>query len=443
MKNRKVTYILILFILPFYTLQAQVETGSPFSAYGIGELNSHNMVQNKSMGGAGIGYFSHLSINYNNPASYSELRLVNLNIGVENKNIQLEDKDQSQTFSTTNFDYFTLTSPVAKWIDISLGVMPFSTTNYGYKSKVKTPNAGQITYKNQGNGGLSNAYLGTGFKLDISETSSIALGANASYLFGKIYKEQRAIYEENNSYNILNQTYNYAGDFYFNYGLLYRKEIKICKKTDSIGNCVKSKKVNFSLGITYAPSTNISNEFNHIIQTYTGNENFETFKDTLLDNSRKANLKIPQMFGIGFMLASPNNKWLINVDYQLKQWSKTNTDNTVELLDESIIRAGMEITPNPISTKYWNTVSYRFGINYNTGYLKINSYPVKKYGITFGLGLPIHIKQQGAFTMSSVNIGFEIGKQGSIDKNLLTEYYGNIYFSLTINDKWFYKYKYD
>ena len=54
-------------------------------------------------------------------------------------------------------------------------------------------------------------------------------------------------------------------------------------------------------------------------------------------------------------------------------------------------------------------------------------------GLTLGFGLPI----PGAF--SNINIGFEFGKKGTTNANLVQENYGNLSIGLSFNDKWFNK----
>jgi hypothetical protein len=61
---------------------------------------------------------------------------------------------------------------------------------------------------------------------------------------------------------------------------------------------------------------------------------------------------------------------------------------------------------------------------------------IKDFGISFGLGLPL--KQ-----LSTVNMGFEFGKRGTTDNNLIEEDYFKFRLSLSLSEKWFVKRRID
>jgi hypothetical protein len=82
-------------------------------------------------------------------------------------------------------------------------------------------------------------------------------------------------------------------------------------------------------------------------------------------------------------------------------------------------------------------VTYRAGFNYENTGLIINNESINNYGITFGLGLPLG----GSF--SNINVGFEYGKRGTTNSGLIEENYTNVFISLSLNDRWFVKRKYE
>jgi hypothetical protein len=82
-------------------------------------------------------------------------------------------------------------------------------------------------------------------------------------------------------------------------------------------------------------------------------------------------------------------------------------------------------------------VVYRAGLHYEKTGLNINNESINEFGISFGLGLPV-----GSF-FSNANLGFEIGKRGTTNSNLIQENFVNFQLSLSLNDRWFRKRKYD
>jgi hypothetical protein len=82
-------------------------------------------------------------------------------------------------------------------------------------------------------------------------------------------------------------------------------------------------------------------------------------------------------------------------------------------------------------------VVYRAGLYYEKTGLNINSESINEFGISFGLGLPV------GDLFSNANLGFEIGKRGTTKNNLIQENFVNFQLSLSLNDRWFQKRKYD
>src|SRR4051812_39345257 len=56
-----------------FSARAQNSTSSPYSRFGIGDLNSTTFARNLSLGGTEIGLNQGGYINYGNPAAYSNL----------------------------------------------------------------------------------------------------------------------------------------------------------------------------------------------------------------------------------------------------------------------------------------------------------------------------------------------------------------------------------
>lgn len=70
---------------------------------------------------------------------------------------------------------------------------------------------------------------------------------------------------------------------------------------------------------------------------------------------------------------------------------------------------------------------------------EINNQQINRYGITFGLGLPMGKSSDP----SELNIGIELGQQGTKENNLIKESFANLRLSFNLSDTWFQKRKYD
>ena len=80
-------------------------------------------------------------------------------------------------------------------------------------------------------------------------------------------------------------------------------------------------------------------------------------------------------------------------------------------------------------------ITYRAGLRLDKTGMVVNNKEINNFGITFGMGIPLG----GNF--SNLNLGFELGRRGTTDANLIEESYLKINVGLSLNDKWFIKRK--
>jgi len=65
----------------------------------------------------------------------------------------------------------------------------------------------------------------------------------------------------------------------------------------------------------------------------------------------------------------------------------------------------------------------------------VNNAEINDFGITFGVGLPL------GRSLPNINLGFEIGKRGTTEADLIEENYIKINLGFSFNDIWFQKRK--
>jgi len=144
-------------------------------------------------------------------------------------------------------------------------------------------------------------------------------------------------------------------------------------------------------------------------------------------------------FGVG--IGAPK-KWFVGTELTLQNTSKFSNPvyyiSNAKFVNASNFAIGGFYIPDYDSfSKYWKRVVYRAGMHFENTGLEINNEKIKEFGISFGLGLPMG----GLF--SNGNIGLEIGKRGTQNQNLVQENFVNLQFSLSLNQRWFEKRKYD
>ncbi len=315
---------------------------------------------------------------------------------------------------------------------------------YNYKTTLKgfgtgaTPDTSDINYIYSGNGGLTKAFVGYGFSIG----RHLLLGANASYIFGKL--QQFGSTEIPGLYGTLNSreenNYSIRG-FNYDYGAQYTIDLSTTK--------------HIILGYSAAANSKINSQHTHLVSQYnyddSGNEN--PALDTLVyTQDAKSKIQLPQInhFGLTFV---NDNKFLIGAEYTMSNWSTLATQGIFDdvnqyLQNSKTYNIGGQITPNAIAlSNYWATVDYRLGFIYDQGYINVNNATnntntnVKSYALTFGLGLPLRPSaDHNAFY--KINFAAEIGKRGTLDNGLVKENYVNFHLSFTLNDRsWFSRYK--
>ena len=81
-------------------------------------------------------------------------------------------------------------------------------------------------------------------------------------------------------------------------------------------------------------------------------------------------------------------------------------------------------------------VHYRFGFRYEHLGIKFAETELKEYAISMGFGLPLRKSR------TMVNLGFELGQDGTIQNGLIQERFFRVMLGISIKETWFRKSKY-
>ena len=421
-------------LLSFAVCSAQLITNSPYSRYGLGELQYSGFANNIPMGGIHNALqndtMAPFFINASNPASHASTQLTVFDFGLKSNMMKLETADKKFTSNQTALSYMALAFPVAKWWGASFGLLPYTSVGYKIYDKKEQDSIGTVNYSYEGEGGINQVYLGNGFR-----KKNFSAGVNIAYLFGDLtYFSRDSFPKASNFFNTkLSQTTR-VSDLYYSFGLQYRQQLK--------------KDWSLTLGGTGGLESNINVKTTTFAATYANTFGVEVIKDTIINQEDiKDTLVIPMMLGGGFVLKK-GDKWLFGFDYSMQNWEAFNSFNHLGLLKNSHHMAvGVQFIPNKSAgTKepYFKKVFYRAGFRYTDTYLELRNTALKDYAITFGAGFPLRkIKIGETYSQSVINLGFEIGQRGTTENQLIRERYVNAFVSFTLNDRWFIKRKYD
>ncbi|MNL03603.1 hypothetical protein D3C87_1241440 [compost metagenome] len=126
----------------------------------------------------------------------------------------------------------------------------------------------------------------------------------------------------------------------------------------------------------------------------------------------------------------------MTLDYEKSLWNDSNQSELYgDFVNQDRFALGFTYRPKKNIRKYWDSVQYAAGANFDTGYLEVDGKRVNNAAISIGLSLPIEN------TFSALNISYSYGQKGRISDNLIKENYHKISFNLSLDGIWFLKRK--
>jgi len=416
--------VIVLIICGFSGFAQNNNTTSPFSRYGIGDLNHYGYGRTAAMGGASLGSRHAVQINSANPASYNANDSLSFifDFGIDGTLSNYKSNSGSLETNDVNFRYFSLSWPVTRWLGAAMGVQPFSDMGYevAYTEEVSGV-VGNVYHTYQGEGTTSKAYFGA----SVSPVKGLSVGANLNYIFGRLNQNSGVYFDDPTISNMFENEGTRLRDFTLTYGLQYDYELK--------------KNQFLTLGVTFEKKSDLTAL--HRLYYYDAiTVGTSSISDTLkFIPESKGTIKLPATIGIGLSY-NKLNKLEINADYYYAGWSKATFFGTKNdlITNQSRISAGFEYIPDATSIRsYFKRVKYRAGIHQENSYLELNNHQIKEFGISFGVGLPLPKSK------STANFAVEFGKQGTTNYDLVKNNYTKISLYLNLYDRWFTKRKFD
>ncbi|WP_298516960.1 outer membrane protein transport protein [uncultured Kordia sp.] len=418
---------------------AQQGTASPYSFLGIGDLKFKGTTENRSMAGMSI-YSDSIHINLQNPAAYGNLKFTTYTLGASYSQLRLESDAGTDKGSSTALEYLAVAFPITSKMGLGFGLVPFSSVGYRFEG-IGESGIASAPYKfaqYEGEGGLNSAFISLGYQI----TKGFSVGATVNYNFGTIENQNTEFLGELNDDGLFFRT--------LNYGTRSRDESKLSGLSYNIGAYYNTKfndKLSLTTSFTLSPKSDITSrntrELAALNITAAGGEIVSPGQVDIVDlgDKQKTDLVLPTKLAFGAGVGE-KNKWFAGAEYTLQNNSDfgngLTTIENVNYENGSKIAAGGFYIPKYNSfTSYWERVTYRAGVRYEDTGIMVRNESINDFGISFGVGLPM------GRTLSNVNLGVEFGKRGTINSGLIKENYVNFHISLSLNDKWFIKRKYN
>jgi len=404
--------LIIIFSLSVFVALGQNNTNSPYSVFGIGELEYTGGGRNMAMGGSGIALRSDIFLNSTNPASLTAIpgQSLSTDLGINFRLTNLKNQYKSANVLNGNISWATLAFPINRTFAAGLSLNPKSSVGYTIYSRKGIEGADvsyPVTYK--GEGGLSEA----AFSLGALVTKKLSLGIRGSILWGNMTKNSEETPSFGSAITRIDQT-RYSG-IYFKSGFQYQSKL--------------NEKTVFTLGGIGESSGYLNGSSDLTINSGAVN--------VITQTKQVSQIKLPFKAGLGMALEF-KDKYLLTFDYDRSDWKNADLNlNSKKLEVNNSYHLGLEIAPKNDRLHLGHTAKYRIGGWYQSGYLNIYGTQISSFAATCGVSIPIRKDR------SSINLAVEAGRQGTMNNQLIRETYVKLNCSFTLWEHWFTQRKFD
>ncbi len=403
----------LVFVLLALAGNTQNNTSSPYSVFGIGDLQNVAYGRNLAIGGVGQGIRDPQTLNLKNPASLTAIDSLSVlfEMGTFLKITQNSNPETSNYFKDGNLTHMSMGHRFNSRLYGGFGIMPLSNIGYNFKTIKSLEGEDSPVVTNWiGSGGINRVYYALGLKL----FKNFSLGGEASYVYGPINESRTTItgvQSDNPTVYSTNTRY---------HSVLFKGAFQFNTKLDKKGS-------HLVLGATFSPSTKLTgNSFVNIQQSYGTSVSLSVFNEEV----RATPIYYPMNYGAGTSL-TVKGKYLFAADYERSDWSM----NSSRLYkDQNIYSFGLERVPQN-ERKFFERCSYRVGFRYDDGYFTAKDRAIDDLRFTAGMGFPLRN------SLSTINVSLEAGQRGTTSMGLIRERYSKISVVFSFHDYWFIKRK--
>ncbi|MDR0567013.1 MAG: hypothetical protein LBG47_08285 [Prevotellaceae bacterium] len=399
---------------------SSINTYSPYSMYGLGDIVQPGFTATGNMGGITTGVRETRQIDYVNPAGASardSLTFV-LDFGGEMKNFYSKTASLNTSYNTANFHHIAIAFPVGRF-GVSAGMTPFSSVGYEIEQRDRRNDVvagmGDVRYFYRGENGLNQLFLNLGF----NATSRLAVGAGVRYLFGNVSHYYNTLFNTNAYYaNVYSSEVQKISDFVPLLGAQYTQPL--------------NEKQRLVFGASWQPQVSLSGT-QSLQSQILSNSGY----DTVAASSGRSAVLLPMQLNLGASITA-TEKWMLGAEFNYQDWSKVKVLNHTDEMGRSYsLRLGGYYIPNRYDVRYfWKRLTYRGGLRYSQTPPLYNGNTVTDIALNAGFSFPM----RGA---GYLHAGVEAGQRGSTAGGMVQERYIAISVGITLFEAWFVKYRYE
>jgi len=415
MKQIKYFFYILIFLISSSAVFAQNNTISPYSKLGLGDFETMGFGWNTALGGSGIALRTSITLNNLNPAAISALDSTSVifEVGVHGDYTHLKTMNQSGGKKNANLSYMALGLGITSKWGMSFGLVPYS--NVGYTFETLSPISGTIgnyRTKYEGSGGLSKFFFTNAYNV----TKDISLGVNFSFLFGPKNDIEYYGLPNTNYYEITQQLSTKYRGFVFDFGY---------QQTLHLNN---NNKLTFGLTIN-APGKLQYKSTLFVSQRYSESGSIDTLK---YDPGLYRSTVYPVNYG-GGLAYNYNTVLTLSADYSLQNWSElVISDDFSDMSNNQTLAVGVEFIPKRLSHR--SPITYRSGLNYQSGSFVIDGQHIDRLAFTAGLGFKLRTMR--------INVYGAYSTRGTTNNQLIQEDLFRVGLNVSFYETWLQRRRY-
>lgn len=439
MSKKQFSKVCILVAAMLAAVSAYAQDGAysgftPYSIFGIGDINTPGSAYHRGMGGVGIATRNNGYFNYLNPAAVTARDSLSFmaDMSVSENNRFLTQGDMHSVGNTFNVTDIAISFPIYKSSAFMVGITPYSSTGYKYAYILHDPDivgkTGNAVYSSYGNGGTNKLFAAAG----VTFFKRLSLGVEGQLYFGSIFKSSSFTFAKTAYSGISTGDEIYMRGKSAKFGIQYEQPL--------------GQKVTVGVGATYSLAAKLKGEIEsyNVATGASQNDTLSFRRDTL--GLTTSPVSVPEELGLGISI-NYSNIWRAEFNYTRSDWTGSGMDvvnglavsgaSTFSTRMSESYRAGFEITPNANDIRYYlKRCTYRAGLYYQKSYYAVDGNQVNDLGLTLGASLPV-------FRLSNaMNFAVELGQRSSTAGNMIRERYVNFTVGFNFYDIWFRKTQY-
>ena len=368
-------YLSLQFLLILLLANSNIEAGSLYGKFGIGERLYISSARSIGMGGVNLAIKDQHTMSRWNPAQWSNISPVRINLR-SLTSYNYVTNGASSTF--TDFNGFSMGIPIGSKFTVGGSIYPISTSEYALSQSDST-NGEPWNLTISGNGGISSFSLGIAYQIN----ERFSVGIKNDWLFGM--KEEEWLTKFDNI-DLLSSKFLVSNSFRGT--LLTVGFFSNLNKFKYAGSLTIPKKLTMIRKISY---TTIDSKI-----------------------SPEDEIDYPTELRLGFTY-DLGERYNFGLDYQRGDWGSFKSDFNGKFGIAYDIFGGIERKISVSEENLFKKLAFRAGFTLRrlyTGGLDESS--ISEKALTFGIGIPAHDGKE------ILDIGFSYGLRGS-KENITTE----------------------